>query len=356
MRIPTARITSLLICLSAPPLLAEWGDFKHDYLRPEEREGRLGIFGHFNGAWDVEERDRSDSTGVEWRNSFGDRSRGVVWLAGSPSPGLNYFAEGIYDFGEETFRAGQVRGDLSVLARSLSLRFGRFYFPFGVEMRGAPARVNRFISRPVNYTRTSVGIGIYGDLFKENINYFLAVGNRYPGAIADSLNGRENSGEGRDEDNNKAWGGRIALSPRMGTELGFSFAWEKQDAGEPREATLLGGDFSFDEGPLHVETAASRLRRDGPAGEIVSTLFYGRIGYAIVEDSEHFEGIDLLVGAELEDPGMKGIDDRLTTYTGGLAVAPRRGLKFRSEYRARREQGEAERRNDSWLNEILLFW
>ncbi len=350
------QMTALFLCFSAASISAEWGDFKHDYLLPEEREGRFHIFGHFSGSWDVEERDDGDSTGIEWRNSFGDRSHGALWLAGSPSTRISYFAEGIYELDEGAFRANQVRSDFRVFPRALSFRFGRFYFPFGIEMRGASSRVNRFSSRPTNRTRTATGIGVYGDLLLENLNYFLAVANRYPGAIADSLNGLDLSSEGGDENAHKAWGGRLALSPRQGVELGFSYAWEKHGEGHSREATLIGGDFSFDDGPLHVQVEGSRLRRDGSEGEIVSTLFHGRLGFRIIEDSDHFEGIDLLAGADLDDPGGKGIDDRLTSYVGGLAVAPGMGLKFRLEYQARREPGRAERRNDRWFTEILLAW
>ncbi len=334
---------------------AGWGDYKHDYLEPEEREDRFQLYGHFTGVWDVEENAKGDSSGTEWRNSFGDRSRGALWIAGSSSPGIGYLAEGLFNLSDESFSALQVRGDYSLFPRALTLRFGRFYFPFGIEMRSAPARVNRFVSRPKSRTRISIGAGIYGDILKENINYFLAVADHYAGALADSLEGESVYEDDGEADDGKAWGGRLAFSPRLGLELGFSYAWERHGADPRREATVIGGDFSLSDGPLHLQAEGSRLRRDGLEGEAISTLFYGRLAYRLIEDSERFEAIDIHAGAEVEDPGGDSAHGRLTAYSGGFAIAPGRGLSLRTEYLARREQ-RAERRNDSFLTEILLFW
>ena len=352
----------LAACAGVPAVaraatMVTWGDYRHDYLLPEERRDRVRFFGYLTGNWVFEELPSKEDPGsTSWENSLGEGSVASLWLAGSPSRRVEYFAEGLYFYAGEEFEAGQVRGDVGVYPRALSLRFGRFWFPFGIEMRGAPSNVNRFVTRPPNLSQIVTGIGVYGDVLDESINYFLAVSNDYPvwgeGGYPDTS--REEPEE--TEESSKAIGGRVALSPQIGIELGFSYARQEVDKRTGSTGTVLGGDFSIDGGPLHLQAEGSRMKRTQPgAPASESSLFYARFAYRLIEDSEKFESVEVLLGAELVDPDREVNSDRETTFLGGFAVAPTEGFRARAEYQFRKEQTN-ERDNDLFVLDFLLFW
>ncbi|NNE09445.1 MAG: hypothetical protein HKN20_12865 [Gemmatimonadetes bacterium] len=346
--------------LSPPPSAAgQFGDFRHDYLRPDQRDGRLEYHGSLALDYQAAEEEKADSR--EWKHRFGDRSRATLWVAGAPfapSKALVYFAEGSFDGGEEKLDAGQIRGDF-VPGSSLGFRAGRFWFPSGIEMRSAPDRANRFLSRPPAWSRLGNGAAVLGDLFDERFQYFFAFQDDFAGAIADSLDGIVDSLRG--EASEPAFGGRVGFSPRAGLEVGGSIAWEERDGGRG-SARILGADFSIDDGPLHVQAEATRLVRDrfSPldeplAPDVTATIFYGRIAYRIIEDTARFDHVEAMFGASVTDPDADQSDDRTTTFSGALAVAPWYGVSVRVEYQAVREQTN-EVGNDRLLAGLLLFW
>ncbi len=353
-------VITLTLLLPAHARPAGFGDYKHDFLLAEETSDRVRFFGAITGSFDVESLADAagDSAATSWKNSFGNRSTGTVWVAGSPSPRVQYFVEGIYHLQSGEFESGQIRGDYSIVDRALAFRFGQFHFPFGIEMRGAPTRINRFLSRPGSKSEIVSAIGIYGDLFDQNLNYFAAAANESPGSPTEaaSVEKRANLNEtGVDSNNSKAVGGRIGYSPRAGLEIGGSLAWDRFDDSGDQVSILLGGDFSLNDGPLHLQAEGTRRRVDVVTGEQFSTSFYGRIAYKIVEDSEHFDYIDILAGVELIDPDSDSPNDRVTTFSGGLAISPANGVVLRGEYQARREQTN-DIDDDRVLLEGLLFW
>ncbi len=352
-------LVALALLVALPCAAGQFGDFRHDYLRPDQRDERIEFYGSLSLDYQMAEEEEAGSR--EWKHRFGDRSRATLWIAGVPfAPGtaFSYFAEGSFDGGEEKLVAGQIRGDIA-LHSSLRIRAGHFWFPSGIEMRAAPDRVNRFLSRPPAWTRLGNGAAVMGDLFDERIQYFFAFQDDFAGALADSLDGIVDSLQG--EATEPAVGGRVAFSPRAGLEVGGSVAWEERDGGR-ESARILGADFSIHDGPLHVQAEAMRLVRvrysplaEPLAPEVTATIFYGRIAYRIIEDTARFDHVEVMLGASVTDPDADQSDDRTTTFSGALAVAPWYGVSFRVEYQAVREQTN-EVGNDRVLAGLLLFW
>lgn len=354
-----AGMLSAILLAPVPCEAGQYGDYRHDYLRPDQRDERFEYYGSLSLDYLTAEEEADDAS--SWKHHLGDRSRATLWIAGAPfAPrgALSYFAEGTFDAGEEKFVAGQIRGDLE-LHSSFRIRGGHFWFPSGIEMRSAPDRVNRFLSRPPAWSSLGNGAGLLGDLFDERFQYFVAFQDDFAAAFADSLDGIVDSLQM--EATEPAVGGRVAFSPRPGLELGGSMAWEERDGGRG-SARVLGADFSIDDGPLHVQAEATRLVRDhySPLAEplqpdVTATVFYGRIAYRVIEDTPHFDHVEAMFGASVSDPNADQSDDRTTTFSGALAVAPYYGVSFRIEYQAVREQTN-EVGNDLFLAGLLLFW
>jgi hypothetical protein len=336
---PLAAFALLLV--SAVPALASgvWS-YRHEVLLPEEQNARLRIYG-FAGASGVLEK-KPEGEGSGWRASLTERAASGVWATGTLVDRFTYFAEGLAFYDPGKLALGQARADLHILPRALSLRAGRFLFPFGIEARGAPHRVNRFVLRPLLRSGPNQGVALFGDLGGGAVNVAGGISEGFPAALADTLLGAV------DGTNREAVGGRVGLSPMPGVEIGGSYAEEDGDA----RAQLLGIDFSVSGGPLFLATEWGRLRRDGEE-ETAIDLAYGRLAYRIVEYSDHFDAIEILGGADLVDPRENPSGERRIDYLGGILVSPRSWIVLKAEYRSVDREGD---RSGRILAEALLVW
>lgn len=344
-----ARAAGLLLTLAFLPATAgashPWGDYRHDDLLPEEKESLLRIGGFFGMIYAAEEAlQGSGETG--WSGRIPDRAASGLWIAGSTGERIEYFAEGAYHYETERLESGPARVDLRLVGDMGFLRGGRFHFPFGLEPRGSSPRVNHFIERPRIRSSPKGGAAVYGELFKGVLNWHGAVTEGFPAALADSI-----TGPSPDSREGTARGGRFGLSPSPGLEIGFSYA---EEGGGEVGTILRGGDFSVRNGPLLLQAEWARLRRwDGSGGERTADAAYGRLGHRIIEFSERFEAVEILLGVEYLDPDREVSGDRTLEYAGGISLTPRSWLVIKGIYQVRDAEGA---RSDRGLAEFLLFW
>ncbi|MFH1279655.1 MAG: hypothetical protein ABIK65_14905 [Candidatus Eisenbacteria bacterium] len=321
-----------------------WGDYRHEYLLPEQRDSLFRLYGFAGVSFAAEEAFPGDG-GSGWSSGVPDRSASGLWVAGSAGERIGYFAEGAYYYEANRLEAGPARIDIRLHGEGLHLRGGRFHFPFGLEPRSAPPRINHFIERPRIRSAPKAGVGAYGEIFEGVLNWYGGVTEGFPAEWADSVTGRRPGAR-----DGEAWGGRLGLSPGPGLELGFSYAEEE---GGGFGTILRGADFSVRNGPLLLQAEWARLRRwDGGAGE-KADVAYGRLGHRIVEYSERFEAIEVLLGVDYLDPDREVSGDRIVEYLGGISVAPRSSVIFKGIYRVRYVEGA---RSNRALVEFLIFW
>ncbi|MFH1679388.1 MAG: hypothetical protein ABIH26_01945 [Candidatus Eisenbacteria bacterium] len=352
MRASSSRCRGLIVLLSLLGTAAESsafpvGDFRHDYLLPDERESFFHLYGFAGGSWVFGESDGPE--GSDWKADITERAASGVWAAGALFGRLGYFAEGTYVYDAKELALGQARADLRLIGRALSVRGGRFLFPFGIEARSAPHRVNPFILRPLLRSAPAQGAAVLGELGGGVLNCAAAVSGGFPASLADTLFG---AASGRNE---QAAGGRVGLSPKPGIEIGGSFV---EEGGRAR-ARLLGVDFSVEGGPLYLAAEWGRLRREGEGegegegGDRSADLAYARFAYRVIEYSDHFDAVEVLAGAELIDPDKERSGDRRVDYTGGILVSPRSWVVLKAEYRTIDREGD---RTGRVLAEALLIW
>jgi hypothetical protein len=335
-----AALTGALLATSPRAAAAPIGDYRHDYLLPDERDAPIRVYGFLGGSW-ISEKDRS--RGTAWRADFTDRASSGLWIAGTLGGRLTYFAEGAYFYEREEASLSQARADLRLLGEILHVRGGRFFFPFGVEARMASPRASPFILRPHPRSGPSQGGGVFGELWDGALNYSAAIAEDFPSGLADTiftlLPGTTD----------EAIGGRIALSPLPGIEIGGSYA--EEDGTFP--SVIRGVDFSARGGPVFLVAEWGRLRRDERGSSRQADLAYGRIGHRIVEFSRHFEAIELLAGADYLDPDKERSRDRTLEYSGGVSISPFRWMTLKLEYHlVDREEVQADR----ILAETLFLW
>lgn len=328
---------------------ATWGDYAHRVLLPEERSGPVRLYRLLSLGGRSTERQDSGGRRTDWT----DRSAAGIWAAGSLGGRVEYFAEGLFLIEKERFEAGPARIDIAVAGRALSIRAGRFRFPFGIEARGAPHPVNRTITRPRFRSRPESAGGLFGEIGEGALNYYIALssapGSGFAGGLADSVLGVPPPG-GEEDYGDRVSGGRIGLSPRRGLEFGASIA---RQGGGDRDHSVGGFDFSLQSGPLLLTAEWGRVRRGSGGTAEEGDIAYGRLSHRIIEYSENFEAVELLAGFDYLDPERGVSGDRALDVIGGLVLSPREGVALKMEYRLHDRYG---RRHDQVLAEILLFW
>ncbi len=342
------RLLSVLLLLPAALSAWQWGDYHHDYLLPEEREGPFQFYGFAGFGWEWAEEEK-DGGGVEWDGETWRGSSAGVWLTGSLAGRLRYFAEGFFLLENEKGELGPAYADGEIGNRALSLRGGRFHLPVGLEGRSAPLPVNPFVIRSWVRVPTATGIACYGDFLDESVNYYLALGKSFAGDFADSLLGPAAPAGG--EEDPLTYAGRIALSPREGLEFGFSRSADAESGGGG-SADLVGADLSLSDGPLLVRAEWVRLWREEGGAERRSDGVSGRIGYRIIEYSRRFDAATILLGIDYLDPSGDRSNDRLYNYIAGLSFAPRFWGVLKAEFQTTREESGG--RLDRVLVEFLL--
>lgn len=333
------RSLALLALLAAATTAsaATWADFRHEYLLPEQRSGLLRIHGFAGGAWGADDPPRGGDRVVTVRPG----AASGLWGAGEIGARIRYFAQVAYFYDTEKFEAGPARVDLDLVPDLLTIRAGRLFFPFGLEPRTAPPPVNSFIDRPVLRIPIRLGVGFYGELFEGVLNWFAGDTEAFARAWTDTI-----AGVGEDTPRGRALGGRVGLSPQPGVEFGFSYL-------EEEDGVLRGVDFSTHAGPLLLGGEWSRFRPGGASDAPTVDIAYARLAHRIVEYSEHFESIEIDLGADYLDPDKRVSGDRSVEYIGGLSVAPRPWIVVRGGYRIRDREGA---RHDRILAQIMLFW
>ena len=282
---------------------------------------------------------------------------------------VTILAEIEYEHGGEEIRLDRAFLDWQLAGRGLNLRLGKFYAPFGIEIREYQAPVRRLVSRPLMASAllfnewSEVGVNVYGDVGdRVRLEYDVAVVNG-PGAtdgdgdgIPDLIEDGEEARQNRDNNSNPTVIGRLSARFPGGLATGFSYAEGRySDAGAPKlDFSLVGLDARFTKKGLDLRGEWARRAVDlvAPARKIRSSGYYVQGAYRHVVKGRGVEYIEAVVRYDHLDPGDAVRDDETERVALGLNYSPYPHMVVRSEYQFNRESPT--KRNDGVLLHVVV--
>ena len=210
-------------------------------------------------------------TGINFMSTEGEKESSYVGSAFAPiflfkhSDRLMFEAELEFELGNNELEVGLEYADVMyVLNKNMTIRAGKFLLPFGTFMeRLHPAWINRLPTRPLGFGHdgiapaSGIGVELRGifKLGKSYVNYavYSTNGPRLKdGSVEPEEAGMLMFKNFEDNNNSKAFGGRIGLLPfaDSSTEIGFS-TYSTSNVGttgsvyENVKAFLYAVDFTF---------------------------------------------------------------------------------------------------------------
>lgn len=198
---------------------------------------------------------------------------------------------------------------------ALSMRTGMILTPLGRFNLAHDSPANKLVDRPLVSTQiiptalSEPGAGIFGAFFpsaETRFTYELyAVNGFHAGILEESSAGtRIAAGRHNFEDNNNslAFAGRLAASPRIGTEVGVSWhvgQYNKSrlkdlDVDDSRSVKILALDASAARGPYGVKGEFARASIDLPSG-LARSIFAG------AQDGYYLQGSRCFLQGALSD-------------------------------------------------------
>jgi len=185
------------------------------------------------------EYEETESDGGRNGNSTFDTQYLTLWFGFEIEDNMNIVAEVEYEhggtLGQNGGTGGGGSGELEVdqaffnwdiLSDStLQVKIGKFYVPFGIERFSYAGPSNRLVSRPAAFqkvypgTYADSGIQTYGSISLSDSNSF-----KYEAAVVNGLGPDANtsirdSRQGRDNNDNKAYVGRLAFNSKVSSDL-----------------------------------------------------------------------------------------------------------------------------------------
>jgi len=246
--------------------------------------------------------------------------------------------------------------DWNLVDQYLSVRIGKFYSPFGIEIREYQAPVRKLVSRPQMTDAllfsewTDVGLNIYGQMMPGpvGVNYDLAVVNgpgvltdftTPPGSTPSLIDIGENSRQNRDNNSSKTVVGRIGVPVELGgnkIEIGGSYSGGRySDTGAPEDL-----DFSLAGGDLQVQVAGLNLKAEQVTRKVdlqgnmtvTQKSYYILVSYRLNFMQDGLNYIEPVVRYDHLDPNDKVKDDENTQIAMGLGYSPYPHFVIRGEY------------------------
>jgi hypothetical protein len=245
-----------------------------------------------------------------------------------------------------------------LIAEPINLRAGLLLMPVGKFNLLHDSPLNDLTDRPlvsrliIPTTWTEVGAGTYGTFYPgrtAKVDYELYAFNGFALRAADttlSVNDGLRNARGfqrNDNNNNKGVVGRVALSPFLGIEVGFSGAHSSYDPNNSRNLSLYAVDWTLQRGPFEVigEAAFARISGNTVAGTVGPA---GMRGYYVQGNyhflpaflkrwaPRHFTDASTFTAVLRWDDVDTDTDDRTLTSVGGNTRELQRltvGLNFR---------------------------
>jgi hypothetical protein len=273
---------------------------------------------------------------------------------------ISVFGEVEYKHGGDEIKVHRAFLDWALLEKYLSTRLGKFYAPFGLEIRDHQAPVRKLISRPHFADEllfdewTEVGVNAYGRIGSS----MLSIG--YDAAVTNGPNGLTGEHrQNRDNNSSRTVVGHLSLDYNgpVQISMGGSYATGAYHSENDLKFRLSGGDVKVVFAGLDIRgeyvgrkgddqtIVTDELSNDpfptcpsGPPCVLTTTEtflavgrgYYGQISYRIMFQKDGLLFLEPVYRHDVFD--RVGPNNRETTDSLGIAYAPYPHLVMRGEY------------------------
>jgi phosphate-selective porin len=281
---------------------------------------------------------------------------------------VTVFGEVEYEHGGEEVLLDRAFIDWMLHGEHLNLRLGKFYSPFGLEIREYQAPVRKLVSRPqvrdlLFNEWTEVGANLYGRIGSPmvSVDYDVAVVNG-PGdadndgdGVADLIADSEEARQNRDNNSNRTVIGRVALNLPAGIVVGGSYAGGNyaSDGTPDLDFTLAGADAALRMMGIDVRVEWVQRTVDlTTTTELESDSLYAQASYKMDFNQPGLNYIEPVVRFDTMDPDTDTDDDETDRLSVGVNYSPYPHFKLSAEYQTRDEEPETD--NDGFLMAIVV--
>ncbi len=343
---------------------------------------RMGKGTHVGGYMDF------DYTKSQGSNGFFRQHRLIPFIYSDIAEGIRFATEIEFEYGgsQNNQKDGEVKIefavlDVDLLGEKLAARGGIILSPLGklnlvhdTPLQDLTERplVSRFV---IPTTLSESGYGFFGtfyptELQKVDYEFYLVNGfngtrvdttltapagggavttatSRVQGGNITAANGLRNArgSQRSDNNNNKAFLGRIGYSPRLGYEIGASGHHGAYDDMAQNDLTVLAVDAAAQFGPLEILGEAAKADIDRGSG-ISLTSVPGRLGGYYVQSNFHFLQDKVRAGSTFTavvryDEYDTDISKRINWITYGLNYRPVEDVVFVVDYAVKHEVPKA---------------
>jgi len=307
---------------------------------------------------------------LEYTDAGPDGSRGGVstfdnhhtqiFLESRIRPGLEAHAELEWEHSGDTVEVDQAYVSWAV-KDSLSLDFGRFYTPFGIERFVWYSPTNALVSRPMAF-RAIVPNNFYANGIKAA---GVVGGDRFlfsyeasitDGLGEDALENRRGSRQVRDNNSSRALSGRLGFAGWPWWEVGASYHGQRYSTNGDESLRFFGLDFAgrrkgFE---LRAEWVSASLDLPGPAGgDLEQQGWYSQLSYTKDWSRTFFPSLtlvsrydDLVLDRDLTDSGSTG-------WSFGVNSEVYENFRLKAEIQLLDEEGP-KKDNDQFLLQAVV--
>ncbi|MDP6507140.1 MAG: hypothetical protein QF886_26165, partial [Planctomycetota bacterium] len=212
---------------------------------------------------------------TEGEDSTFDQHRLIPFIYGDISERLKFATEIEFEHGGDVPGAGEIKIEFATLdylfADAINFRGGIILSPLGKLNLVHDSPIQDLSFRPLvdrvifPTTLSEAGVGFFGDFYPTEgsklgyeiylVNGFSGGSSEDPASVLFSTTKGVRSARGNkseDNNNNKAFVGRMAFSPMLGLELGGSFHVGNWDDEDDNTLAIYGFDVTFQHGPFEL--------------------------------------------------------------------------------------------------------
>lgn len=326
----------------------------------------LMITGYVDGEFLAQqELDAStpDLTDTTWRTSFGDASHAVFWATGHPAETVDFATEVYYYQRSNELQLNQANIDWKIAGDKFAMKFGKFYFPFGIEARSRYATTNRLVTQPsagplgtemVGWTDN--GVGVHGSMKNGDMGW------SWDAAVTNGRSGVGLATQTTDaNNNNKSVGGRIEVMP-IGDKLniGGSVAFGAWDTAGDNNYILAGGHLIADyveHLDIRGEFYWQKLNDVAPLAtnpDRKAMAFYAQGAYRYPIEGWNY--IEPVVRFGWMDPDTDTSDDTFNQIAIGLDFSPVEHFVMKGEFDINSEPDAVKTDNNTFHFQGVYGW